>query len=181
MTLTVLLDPGRLKRGVGPNRELGPPLKAGQIYTLVVGAGMTGLSGTRLGSAVYKRFQVIDAVRIPVEVRQWELTPPETDTLKPLTLTFPAPLDRALLSSSIAITSPDGQATAGRIAIDRRETRWRFTPALPWIAGRYEVRVAPGLEDVCGNSVAAAFDRPLRSEHDTAPDEAPGSIHFDLE
>ena len=27
--LTILLDPGRLKRGVGPNRELGPPLKGG--------------------------------------------------------------------------------------------------------------------------------------------------------
>src|ERR1700741_2432210 len=35
--LTVLLDPGRLKRWVGPNRELGPPLKAGQAYTLAVG------------------------------------------------------------------------------------------------------------------------------------------------
>ena len=32
--LTILLDPGRLKRGVGPNRELGPPLKVGQEYTL---------------------------------------------------------------------------------------------------------------------------------------------------
>lgn len=30
--LTILLDPGRLKRGVGPNRELGPPLKPGQKY-----------------------------------------------------------------------------------------------------------------------------------------------------
>ena len=38
--LTVLLDPGRLKRGVGPNRELGPPLKAGRKYTLAIAPGM---------------------------------------------------------------------------------------------------------------------------------------------
>ena len=38
--LTILVDPGRLKRRVGPNRELGPPLKAGQKYTLAIAPGM---------------------------------------------------------------------------------------------------------------------------------------------
>jgi len=46
--LTILFDPGRLKRGVGPNRELGPPLKVGQTYTLAVDAGMIDLTGSRL-------------------------------------------------------------------------------------------------------------------------------------
>ncbi len=61
--LTILLDPGRLKRGVGPNRALGPPLGLGLVYTLVVGAGMTDLSGQQLDQPVYKHFRVIKAVR----------------------------------------------------------------------------------------------------------------------
>lgn len=74
--LTILLDPGRLKRGVGPNRELGPPLKFGQLYTLVVGEGMTDLFGRQLPGTVYKRFRVTDAVREPIAVEQWKFVPP---------------------------------------------------------------------------------------------------------
>jgi len=62
--LTILLDPGRLKRGVGPNRELGPPLETGQVYTLAVGAGMIDSSGSRLSGTFCKRFRVTDAVRV---------------------------------------------------------------------------------------------------------------------
>jgi hypothetical protein len=39
-----------------------------------------------------------------------------------------------------------------------------FTPTLPWIAGIYHIRVGSILEDVCGNSIAGAFDRPLRKD-----------------
>jgi hypothetical protein len=46
--LTILVDPGRLKRGVGPNRELGPPLKVGDEYALVAGSGLVDLSGEPL-------------------------------------------------------------------------------------------------------------------------------------
>jgi hypothetical protein len=62
--LTILLDPGRIKRGVGPNRELGPPLKVGQEYTLAIGSGMPDLSGRQLRGAFYKRFRVTEAVRM---------------------------------------------------------------------------------------------------------------------
>ena len=34
--LTVLLDPGRIKRGVGPNLKAGPPLAENEAYTLRV-------------------------------------------------------------------------------------------------------------------------------------------------
>ena len=52
--LTILLDPGRIKRRVGPNRALGPPLKAGQNYTLVVGSGMADSSDRPLRESFHK-------------------------------------------------------------------------------------------------------------------------------
>jgi len=176
--LTVLLDPGRLKRGVGPNRELGPPLKSGQIYTLAVRPGMTDIYGSQLPETVYKRFRVTYPSRERIAIEQWKIIPPDANTRQPLTLIFPAPLDWALLSHTITVTLPNGQAADGQIVIDRCEKRWSFTPASPWAAGPCAVRVGSDLEDVCGNTVIAAFDRPLRSATDLAGEVKSRSIPF---
>jgi hypothetical protein len=175
-----LLDPGRLKRGLGPNRELGPPLKVGQEYTLAVGSGIVDLSGRRLRETFYKRFRVTEAVRQAIAVEQWKIVPPATKSRRPLMLMFPRPLDWALLSKTITIVSADEQSMDGRIIIDQCERRWKFTPTSPWTAGCYHVRVASSLEDVCGNSVVAAFDRPLREGSDLAYKTADRSISFHL-
>ena len=178
--LTILLDPGRLKRGVGPNRELGPPLKTGGVYTLAVGAGMTDLSGSQLSKTVYKRFRVTDAVREVIAVEQWKVVSPATNSRQPLVILFPRPLDWALLSRTITIAWKGEQLIEGQIVIDEDETRWSFTPTSPWAAGSYQVRVSSSLEDVCGNSVIAAFDRPLRSGSDLAYEVADRLISFHL-
>jgi hypothetical protein len=151
--LTILLDPGRLKRGVGPNRELGPPLKAGQKYTLAIDAGMVDLSGRPLREGFYKSFHVAEAVREPIAVEQWSILPPATKSHQPLALIFPRPLDWALLWYTIIIASEGGQPIDGRIAIDQGERRWSFIPTSPWTAGSYYVHIASSLEDVCGNSL----------------------------
>jgi hypothetical protein len=176
--LTVLLDPGRLKRGVGPNRELGPPLKAGRMYTLAVGGGMNSSSGVQLYETVCKRFRVTEPLREAIVIDQWAIAPPCADTRQPLTLTFPRPLDWGLLSHAIAVESTHGQSIVGRIAIDQCERRWSFTPTSPWTSVSHRIRVASGLEDVCGNSVAAAFDRSLRSGGEVAFEAAHRSIPF---
>jgi hypothetical protein len=177
-TLTILLDPGRLKRGVGPNRELGPPLKAGQVYMLAVGAGMLDLSGRRLTEAVYKRFRVTEAVREHITVEDWKIVRPVSQSREPLVLLFPRPLDWALLAHTITITSIGEQPINGRILIDQCEKRWSFTPTSPWASGPYHVRVGSSLEDVCGNGIIAAFDRPLRSGGDLSYEVAIRSIAF---
>jgi hypothetical protein len=168
MYLTILLDPGRIKRRVGPNRALGPPLKAGQQYTLAIGSGMVDSSGRPLPESLYKSFLVTEAVREPVAVDQWKILPPATKSRQPLKLMFPRPLDWALLGQSITIVSGDGQPIDGRISIDQGERRWSFTPQSRWAPGSYQIRVAPELEDACGNSLLGAFDRPLRSVSDLA-------------
>jgi hypothetical protein len=176
--LTVMLDPGRLKRGVGANRALGPPLTAGSVYTLSVGEGMRDFSGSRLSEPVCKSFRVMEAVREPIAVEQWQLLPPETDSRQPLVLRFPRPLDWALLSQTISVASAGEQPVAGRIVVDRGETRWSFTPTVPWTAGSYNVGVASSLEDVCGNTVMAAFDRPLRRGGNSRDEMANPSLPF---
>jgi hypothetical protein len=161
--LTILLDPGRLKRGVGPNRELGPPLKEGQEYTLAIGSGMVDSSGRPLRKSFYKSFHVTEAVRKPIPVEQWTVLRPTTKSRQPLRLLFPEPLDWAQLWGAITVASEEDEVIDGRVSIDRCERRWTFTPRSPWNPGSYDIRIAPGLEDLCGNTPAEEFDRPLRA------------------
>jgi len=159
--LTVLLDPGRLKRWVGPNVELGPPLKVGQKYTLEIGSGMIDQQGRPLRKGFRKHFVAGDPLREQISVEDWKTLPPVTGSRAALVLMLPSPLDWALVLQSITVESAQGAPIDGHVVVDQSERRWRFSPNSPWIAGRYCIRVRSCLEDVCGNSVSGAFDRPL--------------------
>jgi hypothetical protein len=178
--LTVLLDPGRLKRGVGPNRELGPPLKAGRHYILAIGSGMVDVSGRSLRQSFYKPLLVTEAVREPITIGHWKIVSPATKSRQPLAIIFPKPLDWALLRHAITIAHEGGPPVPGQVAIDQDERQWSFAPMSPWVAGSYSVRVASGLEDVCGNGLLAAFDGPLRSASDSTIETSDCSISFHL-
>lgn len=178
--LTVLLDPGRLKRGVGPNRQLGPPLRAGRDYTLVIGTGMTDRLGHALPEAFRKRFTARDAVRRPIDVAHWLLEAPVARTLEPLAVVFPVALDWGMLAHSIWVETGDGRPVKGRGAPGRREKCWSFTPAAPWTPGDYRMVVAPDLEDVCGNDVLAPFDRDMRQDAESTLTIPAPSIPFHL-
>jgi hypothetical protein len=178
--LTVLLDPGRLKRWVGPNVELGPPLKVGQKYTLEIGSGMADRYGRPLREPFRKPFVVGDPVRDRISVGSWKILPPVRGSRQALALMFTDPLDWALLFHTITIGSADGSVIDGQIVVDQCERRWSFTPNSRWIAGTYHIRVGSGLEDVCGNSITGAFDRPLRKEPDLAIKMNSSSLSFQV-
>lgn len=178
--LTVLLDPGRLKRWVGPNVALGPPLKAGQMYTLEIGPGMMDLNSRPLLQRFRKRFFAGDSVRGHVSVESWELRPPVMGSREPLVLLFRSPLDWALLQHTIAVRSPEGSLMTGEVVVGKCETRWSFTPASSWIEGKYRLDVGSGLEDVCGNSTTGAFDRPIREVLNPEPPANAAALFFRL-
>jgi hypothetical protein len=178
--LTVLLDPGRLKRWVGPNVALGPPLKVGQEYTLEIGSGMIDLDGRPLRERFRKHFLVGNAVREPISVERWEILPPVTGSRQALVLMFTTPLDWALLLRTITIQSADGLVIDGQVAVDECEGRWSLTPSSPWTTGVYHIRVGCGLEDVCGNSITGAFDRPLRKGPNVVTEINGSSLTFQL-
>jgi hypothetical protein len=178
--LTVLLDPGRLKRWVGPNRELGPPLKAGQTYSLEIGSGMIDLHGRALRERYRKPFLVGDPVREHISVESWKLLPPNTGSRQALVLLFMSPLDWALLLRTITVRSAEGSMIEGQVVVDQCGKRWSLTPTSPWTAGMYQVCVGSGLEDVCGNSISGAFDRPIRKVSRSATATNDSSLGFRL-
>ena len=89
-------------------------------------------------------------------------------------LQFDAPLDRALLFTSVAVADERGETVHGTIEVSAGEREWSFTPAQPWAPGGYRVHVAPELEDPAGNNLERVFDAEL-SSGGSAPPTAAGA------
>jgi hypothetical protein len=151
--LTVLFDPGRIKRGLLPLRESGPNIEEGQRYTLVIGHEWLDANSAPLAADFTKPFRVVEAERTPVDAAQWRISPPRPGTADALIIDFPRPLDYALLQRAIAV-----EGVKGKVEVARSETQWRFTPEAPWKPADYRLTVNTTLEDLAGNRVGRVFD-----------------------
>jgi hypothetical protein len=162
--LTVLFDPGRIKRGLKAHLESGAPLIEGRRYRVVIDRRWRDRRGRPLGSDTVKPFEVLAADRTSPIVDEWKLEAPSPDTDAPLVVRFPEVLDRALLSSAIDVVDQTGASVPGQIDVAVGERRWSFTPIRPWQRGRYGLRVSTDLEDVAGNSLRRIFDAEVAEE-----------------
>ena len=155
---TVLYDPGRVKRGILPNEELGRPLAAGRTYTLVIDADWRDAAGQPLVAPFRREFRVGPPRERSLDPTDWRLEIPVHGTRDPLAVNFPAPLDYGLLQRALRVATGSGQPLNGRIHVEAAETRWVFTPRTPWEPGRYQLVAAETLEDVAGNRIGRAFE-----------------------
>jgi hypothetical protein len=155
--LTLTFDPGRIKRGLASNETMGPPIAAGQRYTLVVDREWPDAHGVPLVDGFRKAFRGGPAVRMPPVPTQWKVTPPHAGTSDPLVVDFDRSMNYPLLKRMIQAVGPHGRL-AGVIAVDRQESQWRFTPIAAWPSGAYRLVVETGLEDLAGNRIGQPFD-----------------------
>ena len=164
--LTLLLEPGRIKRGLVPNVALGAPLAQQTEFAAVVDATIRDAGGGALAAGARRTYRVGPPIRSRVDPASWTVSWPTPGTGEPLVVVFDRPLDRALVRRCLAVLGPNGQAVAGRSALDEGDVRWTFLPAEAWSAGDLGLHVDAGLEDLAGNSVRRVFDRDLRLEGD---------------
>ena len=155
---TVFFDPGRLKTGILPNEQLGRPLEAGASYTLDVDAAWPDAEGTPLAASFTKRFSVGPVDDTPIDTAAWRLRVPPAGSTSRLVVSFPEPLDHALLHRGLAVEHSDGERVAGSIEVTSWETRWSFTPEQPWSPGSYSLVALSILEDLAGNRIGVPFE-----------------------
>jgi len=156
--LTLLIDPGRIKRGVTPLEEVGPALEAGREYTLEIEPGWRDGQGNPLKESFTKTFRVGPPDRTPLDPATWQLQLPPPDTHEPVVLLLPEALDHALAMRVIRLENAAGEIIGGAVTLPDQERRWQFDPDHVWRRGEYAVVIDTTLEDLAGNNIGKAFD-----------------------
>jgi len=151
--LTLIFDPGRIKRGVKPNVDLGPVLEEGRRYKLILDRELKDGRGIPLEAAFQHEFAAGPAERRGVDLKLWKLSEPHAGTVEPLVIRFDRPLDYALLQDVFKIQGVSGSASLGA-----EEAQWHFQPDQPWKAGEYSLSIDMALEDLAGNRIGRPFD-----------------------
>jgi hypothetical protein len=171
--LTVLLEPGRIKRGLQPNVQAGPPLREGMTVTLVVDPGIRDVDGAALVSGAERSYRVGAAVRTRVDPALWDVRWPRV-VGDPLVVRFDRPLDRALVRRCLHVVDGRGHPVPGHGLLDGDASVWTFGPIAPGDGGdsadgarggaapaQWRLQVDTRLEDLAGNSVRRVFDRDI--------------------
>lgn len=156
--LTLLFDPGRIKRGLKPREEEGPALEEGKSYLLVIDSEWPDAAGGTLTKEHRKQFTVAAPDDVQPDAARWKIAPPTAGTRAPLIVTFPEPLDAGMLRRVLAVRRGADQFVAGEIELAQQETEWRFIPAQTWHPGPHALVVDKTLEDLAGNSLGRPFE-----------------------
>lgn len=176
--LTILFDPGRIKRGLVPNVEAGLPLVPGRSYRLAISADWLDAHARPLDRDFEKRFSVTESDFTSPTPPAWQIEPPASGSREPLVLALGDPIDQALALRLIDVIGSGQKVVSGEAALGASETRWSFTPSENWQAGRYRVRVEGTLEDPSGNSVLRPFEVLLGEPEDVS---GPAVSYLDFE
>lgn len=156
--LTVLMDPGRIKRGVAQNIALGAALEAGKSYAIVVKNGWPSADGTEVAPRFVQSFRASDALRTIPSSSLWTFKPPHMMSREDLVITFDRPFDRQSASSKISVLDGAGRLLGGVVTLEDAETTWRFTPHQPWTTATVQIVVDARMEDVAGNNFRDVLD-----------------------
>jgi hypothetical protein len=150
--LTVLIEPGRIKRGIGADPSHDPALIVGRTYSLVV---------TALGQTARHTFLVGDPVLEAIDETAWRLFPPAVRSRDPAVVRFDRVMDAGLCEDEIAVLTPSGEVAQTRVSLAPDGSALQLTPSRPWSAGEHRLVASERLEDVCGNRLGEALDHDL--------------------
>jgi hypothetical protein len=144
-TLTLLLDPGRVKTGLIAHDIAGWALRPDDHIML------------QIAGRIEHRWTVIRGGCVVPDIGTWRIDAPRAGTDLPLTVVFPGSID-AQSRDLIAVVNESGHRIEGKSQLSDAERVWVFTPASPWTRGHLSLLVHPRLESPCGDEIGEAFE-----------------------
>lgn len=150
--LTVLMEPGRIKRGMGEDPSHEPAFIVGRTYSLVI---------TMPGQTARHTFLVSDPVLEAIDEAAWRIESPKAGSLDPAIVYFDRVMDAALCEDEIRILNPSGEVVQTRASLSPDGATMEFFPSHPWSADEHSLVVSERFEDVCGNRLGEALDHDL--------------------
>lgn len=165
--LTLWLDPGRIKRDLIPNQQMGNPLAKGKEYILTVSNHWKDVQNLSIQESYSRKLVITNRDSLSPNLDTWQIDIPGSGTIEALKIKMNEPLDYFLLQETLKILNETGKIIPGTLKIVNGETRIEFTPASPWQPGNYHLQVATYLEDLAGNNLQRLFDRDIRVKTQT--------------
>ncbi len=156
--VTLVLDPGRIKQGVGPNVMAGAPLKTEGHYRVVIDGPIRAAATRMRPQPSTHDFCVTEPNRTPLSPESWSLEPVTAGTWDPIVLRFDRMMDFGNGPGRIQFLASNGEPVAGTLLFGADNRSFRFVPATSWMNADYRVVLHRDLEDAAGNRFAVAFD-----------------------
>lgn len=172
-SLTLWLDPGRIKQDLIPNKVLGSVLTKNSRYELVVLPGWRSKAGLALNQ-VYRRTYVAGERDSERPDLRWKVSVDGS-----VVVDLGETLDWSLLTSAISVWKGDGEIS-GSIGVENCERRIRFTPEAPLKAGNYRIEVQSRLEDLAGNNLNRLFETDVTAETPVSKTKSVHTIAFSV-
>ncbi len=169
--LTLWLDPGRIKRDLGPHQWLGSPLRKNQSYQIFVSSEWKDQNGKHLDYSFEKNLVATDADRKKPNPANWDINAPRSDSQDLLIINFVEPMDYALARECLRVIGD--REISGQVILENSERLWCFTPANHWAPGQYKIQIESRLEDLAGNNLNRLFDAEI-----TDKKEVRSELHF---
>jgi hypothetical protein len=178
---TLFFDPGRIKRGLLSQQELGIALHQGKRYTLVIDKNWKDAEGRPLAADFRKNFLVGPADRKVIDLKSWIIGKPLAGTRNALRVSFPEPMDHAILQRELEVVTSTGAVIEGGVEVGPGEKSWIFTPDASWKRGTYTIRVGTALADLAGNMIDREFDIDVFERTDQNLNRSTRSIEFKVD
>ena len=162
--LTVLFDPGRIKRGVSTNTEKGPALLKGNQYHLIISDDWQDVYGQQLSHSTKKTIEVVETYRSKIKVNEWAIDYPKANSHETLVIYFDRIMNHALIQTMIKLVDDKDKRISGYWEILEREQSIIFIPQKKWKKGNYQIKIDSRLEDISGNNLQNPLDHKQSKE-----------------
>ncbi len=156
--VTVWIDPGRIKRDLGPNKKYGAVLEAGYSYQLIIGKGLKATNGADLNAKFVKSFHVFERDEKTPSVTSWTLNSPTNNSREMLLIDMQEVMDYS--SHHFMSVFYNGNEMEGDFEFIS-DGEISFFPKKSWQKGEYVLKIASKAEDLAGNNFNRPFDRDL--------------------
>ncbi|WP_074406270.1 MULTISPECIES: Ig-like domain-containing protein [Aquimarina] len=165
--LTIWIEPGRQKRDLIPNRQLGSVFKNKNTYKLVVLKKLKDTNGISMKGNFTHSFQVTIADRIKPDVNSWKIQSPKVNSKSRLLILCHESLDYGSIQNSVTVINAKEEKIDGNWQYTDHESILSFTPSNPWEKGNYKILFDAHIEDLAGNNLDRLFDSEITDTKNT--------------
>lgn len=162
--LTLILDPGRVKTGVGLHRKLGRAFEVGQKIRVVIEPGWPATNDVPTQTTRVTEYTIGPVDDRQPQLARWQISWPHRGTRSPLEIEFAEELDFVSVMTFVKVRRTGAsEALKGDVRYLPDIRRWSFVPRKPWTTDEHELMVFERLEDLAGNNLQAAFESAPKS------------------